>query len=274
MTVDDYGRFGELLRRDGVWKGQRLLSQEYIRYAINPSAPYPCSAALIWRPALSECNGAFGTTAAPGPFLGLPSDMWEFQGAAGQFVTVFPTQDLMVVRAGGDDATATPTSQETRRQFFDMVLGALQDPVPSPHLTPRDDIQHKAYGGSTEDAFFTGSSVVQPPLPAPGPRRARATIIAEDVSVDANRLVATISCPQMHFGAAPSCTGSLSSDATSDTISYALQPGARAQLQLRLTSKANQTLTTSGELSATLRAANRDGTAEGTITTVARLVRR
>jgi len=273
MTVDDYGRFGELLRRDGVWKGQRLLSEEYTQYAVNPSDPYPCSAALIWRPALPECNGAFGPTAEPGPFLGLPSDMWEFQGAAGQFVTVFPSQDVMVVRAGADDATATPTSQSTRREFFDMVLGALDTPAPSPHLTPRDDISHKAYGGATEDAFFTGSSVVQPALPAPGPRRARASIIAENVSVVANRLVVTVSCPKLHFGPAPGCTGALSSDATSDTSSYNMQPGTQAQLQLRLTSQANQDLTKNGELSVAIRATNRDGTAEGTIATVPRLVR-
>ncbi|WP_455835597.1 serine hydrolase domain-containing protein [Pseudarthrobacter siccitolerans] len=272
MTADDYGRFGELLRRDGVWKGQRLLSEEYTRYAVSPSDPYPCSAALIWRPALPECNGAVGPGGAPGPFLGLPSDMWEFQGAAGQFVTVFPSQGVMMVRAGADDATALPTSQDTRRQFFDMVLGALNDPVSSPHLTPRGDITHKVYAGATEDAFFTGSSGVQPPLPAPGPHRARATIIAENVSVVAKRLVVTVSCPPVHFSPAPGCAGVLSSDATSETASYTLQPGTQAQLQLRLTPEANQALTKNGEHSVTIRTANRDGTAEGTVAIVPRLV--
>ncbi|MCT9623967.1 serine hydrolase [Pseudarthrobacter equi] len=273
MTVDDYGRFGELLRRDGVWKGQRLLSQEYTQYAVSPSDAYPCVAAHIWRPALPECNGAVGPNGDPGPFLGLPSDMWEFQGAAGQFVTVFPTQGVMIVRAGADDATATPTSQESRREFLDTVLGALNEPVATPHLTPRDDISHKVHKASTEDPFYTGSSVIQPSLPAPGPRRARASNISENVSIAANRLVVLVNCPPVHFGPAPGCAGALSSDAASDTASYNLQPGAQVQLQLRLTSQANQSLTKNGELSVAIRAVNRDGTAEGTIAIVSRLVK-
>lgn len=273
MTVDDYGRFGELLRRDGVWKGQRLLSQDYTQYAVSPSDAYPCVAAHIWRPALPECNGSIGPNADTGPFLGLPSDMWEFQGAAGQFVTVFPTQGVMIVRAGADDATATPTSQESRREVFDMVLGALDDPIPTPHLTPRDDISHKVHKASTEDPLYTGSSVVQPPLPEPGPSRGRASIIAERVSVVANRMVVTVSCPLVHPGTTPGCTGVVGSDAASETASYKLQPGGQAQLQMRMTSQASQTLSKNGELNVAIRTANRDGTAAGTIAIASRLVR-
>lgn len=199
MTADDYGRIGELLRRDGVWKGQRLLSQEYTEYALTPSAAFPCYAAGILRSALPECNNGLG------PYLGLPSDMWEFRGAGGQTVTAFPSQGVMTVRTGGDDATAVPTASATARQFHDMILGALADPVSTPHLPTRDDITHERYDGSMENPFFTLSAVVQPPLPAPGPHRARATIVAENVAVEASRLVTTISCPKVHFGPAWLC---------------------------------------------------------------------
>lgn len=268
MTADDYGRIGELLRRDGVWKGQRLLSQEYTEYALTPSAAFPCYAAGILRSALPECNNGLG------PYLGLPSDMWEFRGAGGQTVTAFPSQGVMTVRTGGDDATAVPTASATARQFHDMILGALADPVSTPHLPTRDDITHERYDGSMENPFFTLSAVVQPPLPAPGPHRARATIVAENVAVEASRLVTTISCPKVHFGPAPGCAGTLSTDATSDTQSYTLQPGAQTQLRLHLTPQASQTLTKTGELSITLRTANRDGTAEGTTATALRVAQR
>ena len=37
MRPDDYARMGELMRRDGVWKGKRLLSHEYIARATTGS---------------------------------------------------------------------------------------------------------------------------------------------------------------------------------------------------------------------------------------------
>ena len=57
MRPDDFGRLGELLRRGGVWRGQRLLSEEYVRDAVAPSRTNGCYGWLIWVNAGKPCIG-------------------------------------------------------------------------------------------------------------------------------------------------------------------------------------------------------------------------
>ncbi|WP_406689277.1 serine hydrolase [Saccharopolyspora sp. ID03-671] len=266
MRADDYARIGELLRRDGVWNGQRLLSREYVQDAVRPTEPYPCYADLIWRHAVAECNGA------EQPFLGLPPDMWEFNGAGGQLVDVFPSQGIMTVRTGVDDATSQPTSGESRRKFHDMVLGALEEPVPTPHVPPGEDVEHRRYGGGTEDPFFTAGGVVQPELPPVGPARARATLIGERLTVVEGQLLVPISCPPRHLGPLTTCSGTLGSDATSETRDYQMLAGERLEMRLPLTAAARDAWRRGGRIDVLLRAVNRDATESGTVTNVRRIV--
>ena len=51
MTPDDFGRLGEVLRRDGVWRGKRLLSKQYVQAALQLTKPFGCYGMLIWRQA-------------------------------------------------------------------------------------------------------------------------------------------------------------------------------------------------------------------------------
>ena len=48
MRPDFFARFGDLMRRGGVWKGQRLLSAAFVRKAIAPSPTNGCYGWLIW----------------------------------------------------------------------------------------------------------------------------------------------------------------------------------------------------------------------------------
>lgn len=93
MRPDDYARLGELLRRDGVWAGKRLLSSTYAQAAVTPTAANGCYGWLIWLNA-KPCVG--GETRWPG----LPPRMYGFNGLDHQVVTVFPEQGLQVVRLG------------------------------------------------------------------------------------------------------------------------------------------------------------------------------
>ena len=38
MNADDFGRLGELMRRGGVWRGERLLSRRFVREAVDAGA--------------------------------------------------------------------------------------------------------------------------------------------------------------------------------------------------------------------------------------------
>jgi len=57
MRPDDFGRLGELLRRGGVWRGQRLLSRRYVREAVSPTPTNGCYGWLIWVNAAAPCVG-------------------------------------------------------------------------------------------------------------------------------------------------------------------------------------------------------------------------
>jgi CubicO group peptidase (beta-lactamase class C family) len=80
MRPDDYGRLGELLRRDGLWRGRRLLSRRFVSEAITPSKTNGCYGWLIWVNAGTPCIGPTVTerpVSATRDFPELPADMWS-----------------------------------------------------------------------------------------------------------------------------------------------------------------------------------------------------
>ena len=58
MSADDFGRLGELMRRGGVWRGQRLLSRRFVREAVEPVPENGCYGWLIWLNALEALRRA------------------------------------------------------------------------------------------------------------------------------------------------------------------------------------------------------------------------
>lgn len=86
----DYARFGLMMLHDGVWNGQRIVSEEWVREATAPSVetdPAAFYQYLWWigpEPAGERA-----------PFFA--------HGKYGQLVGVFPAQDVVVVRLGRAD---------------------------------------------------------------------------------------------------------------------------------------------------------------------------
>lgn len=83
----DWGRFGLLLARDGEWNGRRLLPEGWVRFMGTPTP-------------LSE--GEYGAQtwlrgASPGQGV---APILEMRGYGGQFVTVIPQTDTVIVRLG------------------------------------------------------------------------------------------------------------------------------------------------------------------------------
>lgn len=83
----DWARFGLLLAQDGVWNGRRILPEGWVAYMATPTA-------------LS--GGEYGAQtwlrgAAPG---GGPAPILEMRGYGGQYVTVLPETDTVIVRLG------------------------------------------------------------------------------------------------------------------------------------------------------------------------------
>jgi len=93
-TARDWARFGELLRLDGVWRGERLLPAGWVEFLRTPApaAPGGKYGAHLWL----EVGEFFRGADRPA----LPRDAFHAIGHEGQFVSVIPSRELVVVRLG------------------------------------------------------------------------------------------------------------------------------------------------------------------------------
>jgi CubicO group peptidase (beta-lactamase class C family) len=92
-TARDWARFGQLYLNDGVWNGERILPEGWVQFTRDP-AP-------------ADSNRAYGAHF----WLGVPSDPGEpvraltegalqAAGHEGQYVTILPSHDAVIVRLG------------------------------------------------------------------------------------------------------------------------------------------------------------------------------
>ena len=92
-TARDLARFGLFLAADGVWNGRRLLPEGWVKFASTPAPSKPPQA------------GQWGYGAQFWLFdqmPGVPPGTFSTAGNKGQYVTVVPGHDLVVVRTGVD----------------------------------------------------------------------------------------------------------------------------------------------------------------------------
>ena len=89
----DLGRFGLLYLNNGMWNGERLISEEWIDFVRTPA---PATA--------TTGNGYGGQWWLPGDNAsGVPTDAYSTSGNRGQYTIVVPSHDLVIVRRGLDN---------------------------------------------------------------------------------------------------------------------------------------------------------------------------
>jgi CubicO group peptidase (beta-lactamase class C family) len=92
-TARDLARFGILLANDGVWNGKRLLPEGWVKFSTTPAPTKPPMA------------GQWGYAAQfwlLDQMPGVPPGTFTTAGNKGQFATVVPGRDLVIVRTGVD----------------------------------------------------------------------------------------------------------------------------------------------------------------------------
>jgi len=92
-TARDLARFGLLLASDGTWAGQRILPEGWVRFLATPAPTKP------------PADGEWGYGAQfwlLDRMPGVPPGTFTTAGRKGQFVTVVPGHDLVIVRTGVD----------------------------------------------------------------------------------------------------------------------------------------------------------------------------
>ncbi|TKD52105.1 serine hydrolase [Sphingomonas baiyangensis] len=110
-TPRDFARLGTLWLNDGVWQGERILPEGWVRYMTTPSGPQPTSGA-----------GYGATLWLFGPDQGLPAGSYAAQGNRGQYIMVIPARRLVIVRRGEDAGSA----RFDIAAFAAAVAGALR----------------------------------------------------------------------------------------------------------------------------------------------------
>jgi CubicO group peptidase (beta-lactamase class C family) len=94
-TARDWTRFGLLALRDGTWNGRRILPAGWMRFMTTPAPAAPEGEyAAHWWLKLRPNRGA----GARAPRL--PPDAYHAAGHGGQYVTVVPSREVVIVRLG------------------------------------------------------------------------------------------------------------------------------------------------------------------------------
>ena len=88
----DLARLGLLYLQGGMWQGQRLLSEDWIKFVRTPA------------PATAQRGSQYGGHwwLVPDNRTDVPKDAYSTAGNRGQFVIVVPSHDLVIVRRGLD----------------------------------------------------------------------------------------------------------------------------------------------------------------------------
>jgi CubicO group peptidase (beta-lactamase class C family) len=116
-SARDWARLGNLYLQDGVWEGQRILPEGFVKF-VSTLAP-------AWVADDRPIYGGFFWINGDGE-LPVPKDAYYMSGAGGQYTMIIPSHDLVVVRLGhfkGDEAGS---------QDLNKSLALLMEAVP-PH---------------------------------------------------------------------------------------------------------------------------------------------
>jgi CubicO group peptidase (beta-lactamase class C family) len=87
-TARNWARLGLLYLNDGVWMGERILPEGFVKFVSTPAPAWkePVYGGMVW------VNGDSAWA--------LPRDAYAFRGAGEQDVFIVPSHDLVIVRMG------------------------------------------------------------------------------------------------------------------------------------------------------------------------------
>jgi CubicO group peptidase (beta-lactamase class C family) len=112
----DWARLGNLYLQDGVWNGERILPEGYVKF-VSTLAP-------AWKADKRPIYGGFFWINGDGSFP-VPKDAYYMAGAGGQTTLIIPSHDLVVVRLGHYKGSTAGSVD------FKEALALLMEAVPA-----------------------------------------------------------------------------------------------------------------------------------------------
>ncbi|MGE0132355.1 MAG: serine hydrolase domain-containing protein [Blastocatellales bacterium] len=114
-SARDWARLGNLYLQDGVWNGERILPEGFVKFA-STLAP-------AWQADKRAIYGGFFWINGDGGFP-VPKDAYFMAGAGGQITLIIPSHDLVVVRLGHYKGSAPGD------EAFKKALALLMEAIP------------------------------------------------------------------------------------------------------------------------------------------------
>jgi CubicO group peptidase (beta-lactamase class C family) len=114
-SARDWARLGQLYLQDGVWKGERILPEGFVRF-VSTLAP-------AWKADNGPVYGGFFWINGDGRFP-VPKEAYYMAGAGGQFTLIIPSHDLVVARLGHYKGS------EAGSEGLNRALAMLMEAVP------------------------------------------------------------------------------------------------------------------------------------------------
>jgi CubicO group peptidase (beta-lactamase class C family) len=117
-TPRDWARFGLFTLRNGLWNGERILPEGWMKYSTTPTplAPKGEYGAHFWLNAGEKGNPKNRM------YPSLPTDLYYLSGFNGQVVAVIPSRDVVIVRMGVTHDISSWPQEEFIRQVQDSIL--------------------------------------------------------------------------------------------------------------------------------------------------------
>jgi len=107
FSTDDMARIGYLVLREGNWQGEQIISKEWIRKIVTPVTTY--KEALANKRNMAHFGYGYMWWSWDSPDNSWPYNGWyTAMGAFGQYITVLPEIDLVVVHKNNSMTTETP----------------------------------------------------------------------------------------------------------------------------------------------------------------------
>ncbi|QLY29218.1 serine hydrolase domain-containing protein [Nocardia huaxiensis] len=147
MRPDDLAKLGRLMLQQGQWGDSWLLDPDYIRQATTGTTANPGYGFLTWLNSGDTYLGTEFPTAITHPhpqFPGSPRDMYAFQGALGQFMTVVPSRDMVIIRMGiplridptNPAAILSGAGNPDNKELYHRITAAVTDLPAEPYVDP------------------------------------------------------------------------------------------------------------------------------------------
>jgi CubicO group peptidase (beta-lactamase class C family) len=109
-TARDYGRFGLLYLNDGVFNGERVLPEGWVKYTTTPA---------------TDSKGKYGSSFwlnKSGTYPSAPTEMYSCEGHDGQIIFILPSRQMVIVILGFSHG---PVNNMDLDRLLKDILGTL-----------------------------------------------------------------------------------------------------------------------------------------------------